>query len=94
MLRRRYTKWASHFPPEAPLTGSLTVSRHYNVQCQGCSRVVDVRPDNLPPDRPWSRVGWSLVCKECGAAGSVNILPNWHDMKGRAVPFSPGWGLR
>ena len=21
----------------------------------------------------------ALVCKECGVAGSVNIVPNWHD---------------
>ncbi|WP_176731424.1 hypothetical protein [Bradyrhizobium elkanii] len=53
--------------------------------------MVDVRLDMLPQDRPWSRVGWCLVCKECGAAGAVNIVPNWHDMIGRAVPFSPGW---
>ncbi len=25
------------------------------------------RLDTLPHDRPWSRVGWCLVCKECGA---------------------------
>ena len=25
---------------------------------------------------------WSLVCKVCGAAGSANIMPNWHDIKG------------
>jgi len=30
----------------------------------------------------------------CGAAGSVNIVPNWHDMKRRAVPFSLGWRSR
>ncbi len=24
------------------------------------------RLDTLPHDRPWSRVGWCLVCKECG----------------------------
>jgi len=47
--------------------------------------------DTLPQDRPWSRVGWCLVCKECGAAGSVNIVPNWHDMKGHVVPFTRAW---
>ena len=57
----------------------------------GCNRSVDVRPDTLPQDRPWSRVGWCLVCKECGAAASVNIVPNWHDMRGHAVPFSRSW---
>src|SRR5258706_16393764 len=30
------------------------------------------------------RIGWCLVCKECGAVGSVNIVPNWHDMRGHA----------
>lgn len=25
------------------------------------------RLDTLPQDRPWSRVGWCLACKECGA---------------------------
>jgi hypothetical protein len=60
-----------------------------NVQCHGCSRMVDVRLDALPQDRPWSRVGWCLVCNECGAAGSVNIVQNRHDMRGHAVPFSP-----
>ncbi|MGY3496697.1 hypothetical protein [Bradyrhizobium sp. USDA 4502] len=53
--------------------------------------MVDIRLDMLPQDRPWTRVGWCLVCKECGAAGAVNIVPNWHDMIGHAVPFSPGW---
>jgi len=32
----------------------------------------------------WSRVG----CKECGAAGSVNIVPNGDDREGHAMPFT------
>ena len=57
-------------------------------------RIVDFRLDGLPLDRQWSRVGWCLVCTECGAAGSVNIVPNWHDMIGHAMPFSKGWRNR
>jgi hypothetical protein len=53
--------------------------------------MTDVRLDSLPQERPWNRIGWSLVCSACGAAGSVNIVPNWHDVKDRATPFSPGW---
>jgi hypothetical protein len=34
------------------------------------------------------------VCTDCGAAGSVNIVPNWHDMIGHAMPFSKGWRNR
>ena len=34
---------------------------------------------------------WRLVCKECGAVGLVNIVPNWHDARGHVVPFSLGW---
>jgi hypothetical protein len=53
--------------------------------------MVDVRLEALPQDQPWSRVGWRLVCTFCGAAGSVNIVPNWHDRIGHAVPFTKGW---
>ena len=28
---------------------------------------------------------------ECGEAGSVNIVPNWHDRAGQAVPFTRHW---
>jgi len=52
---------------------------------------VDLKLDRLPLGYPWSRVGWCLVCSECGAAGSVNIVPNWHDMVGLVVPFSKSW---
>jgi hypothetical protein len=63
-----------------------------NIQCHGgCDRFVDVRLDTLPQDRPWSTIGWRLVCKECGSARSVNIVPNWHDRVGHAVPFTKHW---
>lgn len=56
--------------------------------------MADVTLDSLPQDRPWTRIGWYLICSVCGATGSVNIVPNWHDMKRHAVPFSPGWRSR
>ena len=31
--------------------------------------------------------GALIIRKECGAAGSVNIVPNWHDRKRNATPF-------
>ena len=49
--------------------------------------MVDVRLETLPQDLPWSTIGRRLVCKNCGAAGSVNIVPNWHDRVGHAVRF-------
>ena len=30
-------------------------------------------------------------CKKCGAGGSVNIVPNWHDRASHAVPFTKHW---
>lgn len=32
--------------------------------------------------------GRCLVCTECGAAGSVNIVPKWHDTTKHVVPLS------
>jgi len=58
-----------------------------------CKRMVDVRLDTLPPDQPWSRVGRRLVCSECGTPATVNIVPNWHDRVGHAIPFSQGWRI-
>lgn len=93
MRRRRYTKWAGHYPPGSPADWLSEGHITCNIQCLNgdCKRIVDVRLDRLPMDRPWSRVGWCLVCTECGAAGSVNIVPNWHDMAGNAIPFSKSW---
>jgi len=65
-----------------------------NIQCSGgkCDcRMVDVRLDTLPQDLPWSKISSRLVCRECGTAGSVNIVPNWHDRAGHAVPFTKHW---
>jgi hypothetical protein len=54
-------------------------------------RMIDIRLDILPQDLPWSTIGRRLVCKECGMADSVNIVPNWHDRVGQAVPFTKHW---
>src|SRR5882672_2168693 len=90
MRQRRYTKWAGRFPPGIPAEWIAGGHVTCNIQCPNgdCKRIVDVRLDRFPSDRLWSRVGWCLVCTECGAAGSVNIVPNWHDMIDHAVPFS------
>jgi len=53
--------------------------------------MVDVRLDTLPQRLPWSKIGRRMVCAQCGVAGSVNIVPNWHDMKNARVPFSKSW---
>jgi len=29
--------------------------------------------------------------QECGTAGFVNIVPNWHDRVGAAAPFTEHW---
>jgi hypothetical protein len=49
--------------------------------------MIDVPLDSLPQDQPWSR----FVCKVCGAGGSVNITPNWHDRINNRTPFTAGW---
>jgi len=53
--------------------------------------MIDVRLDTLPQYLPWSKIGRRLVCKQCGVAGSVHIVPNWHDRAGHAVPFTQHW---
>jgi hypothetical protein len=66
-----------------------TLHAAFNASGGECDRrMVDVRLDALPQDQPWSLVGWRLVCKQCGTADSVNITPNWHDMKNVRVAFS------
>jgi hypothetical protein len=47
--------------------------------------------DTLPQDLPWSTIGRRIVCKECGSAGSVNIVPNWRDMTTHVTPFTRRW---
>jgi hypothetical protein len=47
--------------------------------------------DSLTQDLPWSTIGSRLVCKKRSTAGSVNIVPNWHDRAGAAVPITKRW---
>ena len=95
--RRRSSHWTGKYPPGGPAEwlahGHVTCCVHC-LSGEFDRRMVDVRLDTLPQDLPWSVVGWRFVCKQCGAAGSVNITPNWHDMQGRSRPFSPGWQPR
>ena len=91
---RRYTRWAGNYPPGSPAEWLADGHVTCCVQCLSgeCDRrMVDVPLDGLPQDEPWSRVGWRFVCKVCGAGGSVNITPNWHDMTERRMPFTSGW---
>ncbi|MGY4289049.1 hypothetical protein ACVWXO_008269 [Bradyrhizobium sp. LM2.7] len=74
-------------PAEWLAEGHVTCS----IQCLNgrCNRGVDVRLDALPQDQPWSRIGLRLVCAACDAAGSVHIVPNWHDSRGKS---GQAWG--
>jgi hypothetical protein len=80
---------ATSSPAEWLAEGHVTCS----IPCLNgvCTHMVDVRLDTLPQDQPWSRVGRNLICTECGAPGAVNIVPNWHDRRGQAIPFSKDW---
>src|SRR6266487_7139416 len=51
--------------------------------------MVDVGLDALREDQPWSRMNWRLVCRQSGLAGSVNIVPNWHDCRAGTHRFRP-----
>lgn len=87
---RRTDKYPPGGPAEWIADGHVTCS----IQCSAgkCNRrMVDVRLDTLPRDLPWSTIGRRLVCKQCGTTGSVNIVPNWHDRTGAAVPFTKHW---
>jgi hypothetical protein len=78
-------QWAGRFPPGSPAQWIANAVPQWRLQAH---RGLQARQVFL--GAPWSRVGWCLVCTECGAAGSVNIVPNWHDMIGHAIPFSKG----
>jgi hypothetical protein len=91
---RRTSHWTGKYPPGSPAEwiadGHVTCCVHcLSGRCD--RRMVDLPLARLPLDQPWSEVGWRFVCTACGVAGAVNITPNWHDMKGRAAPFTPGW---
>jgi hypothetical protein len=92
MASQRNARWTGKYPPGGPAEWLADGHVTCNIQCHGgCDRMVDVRLDTLPQKLPWSQIGSRLVCKQCGAAGSVNIVPNWHDRAGHAVPFPKRW---
>ena len=91
---RQHPQGTGKYPPGGPAEWLADGHVTCNIQCSGGScdrRMVDVRLDTLPQDQPWSVVGGRLVRKQCGIAGSVNIVPNWHDRIGRTVPFTRHW---
>jgi hypothetical protein len=94
MASQRRARSKDGYPLGTPATWLADGHVTCNIQCSGgkCDRrMVDVRLDTLPQNLPWSTIGRRLVCKECGTAGSVNIVPNWHDRTGAAVPFTKHW---
>lgn len=89
-LQRSTDGWPLGTPAEWIADGHVTC----NVQCSSgrCRhRMVDVRLDTLPRDLPWSTIARRLLCTQCGTAGSVHIVPNWHDRNGAAMPFTKHW---
>ena len=94
MASQRQPRSTSKYPLGTPAKWIADGHVTCNIQCSGgkCDRrMVDVRLDTLPQNLPWSKIGRRLVCNECGTAGSVNIVPNWHDRAGHAVPFTKHW---
>jgi len=94
--QRPQSRWTGKYPPGGPADWIADGHLTCNIQCSGGNfdrRMVDVRLDTLPQHQPWSRIGRRLVCSKCGAAGSVNIVPNWHDRIGRSC-HSPSIGKR
>lgn len=90
MASQRHALWMGKYPPGGPAEWRADGHVTCNIQCSGgkChQRMVDVPLDTLPQDLPWSTIGRRLVCKECGTAGSVNIVPNWHDRAFHLMPL-------
>jgi hypothetical protein len=92
IIRDGFARSTDGFPLGTP--GSWIAEGHVtcSIQCSArtCNRrhSVDLQLVTLPQDLPWSAIARRLVCKECGTGGSVNIVPNWHDMKDVRVPFT------
>jgi hypothetical protein len=93
MAAKRHSRSNNRYPLGTPAKWIADGHVTCNIQCSAkCDRrMVDVRLDSLPPDLPWATIARRLVCKECGTSGSVNIVPNWHDRVGNAVPFTRHW---
>jgi hypothetical protein len=94
MASQRHSRSTDKFPLGTPASWSADGHVTCNIQCSArtCDRrMVDVPLNTLPQDLPWSAIARRLVCKECGTAGSVNIVPNWHDRVAAAVTFTKHW---
>jgi hypothetical protein len=63
----------------------IDCSRQYigKLEAEG---VIQRRGNGFPLDQ--SRVAYLRYLRR---GGPVNIVPNWHDMNGHAVPFSRSW---
>jgi len=88
----RHARWTGKYPWRP---GRMARRRTCNLQHSMFGRQVrstDGRcPIGYPAPGPGRWVGRRLICKECGTAGSVIIVPNWHDRAGHAVPFTKHW---
>jgi hypothetical protein len=94
MASQRHSRSTDKFPLGTSASWSADGHVTCNIQCSArtCDRrMVDVPLNTLPQDLPWSAIARRLVCKECGTAGSVNIVPNWHDRVAAAVTFTKHW---
>jgi hypothetical protein len=94
MASQRRARPTDRYPPGGPAEWLADGHVTCNIQCSGgrCDRrMVDVRLDTLPQNLPWSTIGARLVFKQCGTAGSVNIVPNWYDRTAAPVPFTRQW---
>ena len=85
----RHARWTGKYPWRP---GRMARRRTCNLQHSMFGRQVrstDGRcPIGYPAPGPGRWVGRRLICKECGTAGSVNIVPKWHDRAGHSVPFT------
>jgi len=93
-LQRPPSRWTRKYPLGGPAEWLADGHVTCNIQCSAgkCDRrMVDVRLDPLPQDLPWSTISRRLVCKQCGAAGPVHIVPNWHARTSAPVPFTRHW---
>jgi hypothetical protein len=91
MGQRRYTKWSGHYPPGSPAEWIAEGHVTCHIQCHGgCGRSVDVRLDAPAPRS--AVVTRRLAPRLHGLRRRrMNIVPNWHDKAGHAVPFTKGW---
>jgi hypothetical protein len=82
--------------PGQDVNGIARTEADHHMKCPACGQWFDMRDlgqvadihDDSEIDGRASRP--NRLCTECGAPGAVNIVPNWHDRQGHALPFSRG----